>query len=83
MKITHLKVNHLVNPLGYDIPRPAISYVVEETIGKRQKKVQVLVSLQEDFSSVLYDSGEMENLVNTGVALPIRMEPETRYYWKV
>lgn len=83
MKITHLKVNHLVNPLGYDIPRPAISYVVEETIGKRQKKVQVLVSLQEDFSSVLFDSGEMENLVNTGVALPIRMEPETRYYWKV
>ena len=45
MKITHLKVNHLVNPMGYDLKRPSISYVAEETAGKHQAKAQVKVAL--------------------------------------
>lgn len=83
MKISYLKVNHLVNPIGYDLQEPSVSYVVEDTKARKQKKAQVLVSLQEDFSSVLYDSGESEHIVSTGFVLPISLEPETRYYWKV
>ncbi|MCI8416328.1 MAG: family 78 glycoside hydrolase catalytic domain [Lachnospiraceae bacterium] len=83
MKICHLKLNHLVNPLGYDLKHPTVSYLVEDTKGKKQKKAQVLVSLNEDFSSLLYDSGESEEIVNTGFELPVCLEPETRYYWKV
>lgn len=58
MEIVHLKVNHLVNPLGYDLGCPTISYVVRDTAAKKQEKAQVLVSLDEDFSAPFYDSGE-------------------------
>ena len=58
MKIEHLKINHLTNPLGYDLANPTISYVVTEAAGKQQVSAQVQVSLKEDFSEILYDSGE-------------------------
>ena len=83
MEITHLKVNHLVNPLGYDLGQPAISYVVRDTLAKKQEKAQVLVSRNEDFSAILYDSGETDTINSTAFPLPIDLEPETRYYWKV
>ncbi len=83
MKIKHLKVNHLTNPLGYDLANPTISYVVTEAAGKRQAAAQVQVSLQEDFSEILYDSGESDAVVSTGFELPVTISPMTRYYWKV
>lgn len=83
MKITRLKTNHLTNPMGYDLARPTISFVTEDTAGKRQAKAQVLVSLSEDFSTILYDSGENGNIPSTGFELPIQIQPMTRYYWKV
>ena len=61
MKIEHLKINHLTNPLGYDLANPTISYVVTEAAGKQQVSAQVQVSLKEDFSEILYDSGECDN----------------------
>lgn len=83
MKIEHLKINHLTNPLGYDLANPTISYVVTEAAGKRQASAQVQVSLKEDFSELLYDSGECGNVVSTGFELPLTLSPMTRYYWKV
>ena len=83
MRIQHLKVNHLVNPLGYDLQQPAISYVAEDTAAKKQERAQVIVSLDEDFSSIVFDSGETDEIVSTGYRLPITLAPETRYYWKV
>ena len=78
MKITHLKVNHLVNPMGYDLKRPSISYVAEETAGKHQVKAQVKVALDEAFQEVIYDSGESDEIVSTGYLLPVETKPETR-----
>lgn len=83
MKIKHLKVNHLVNPLGFDLGEPAISYVAEETDAKKQTKAQVLAAKDEAFAELVYDSGEREDIVSTAYVLPMDMEPETRYYWKV
>lgn len=83
MKISHLKINHLTNPLGFDLANPTISYVVTEAAGKRQASAQVQVSLKEDFSEMLYDSGECDSIVSTGFELPIVLSPKTRYYWKV
>lgn len=83
MNIEYLKINHLVNPLGYDLANPTISYVVTEAAGKRQTSARVLLSLQEDFSEILYDSGERGDIVSTGFELPVAMKPMTRYYWKV
>ncbi len=83
MKIEHLKINHLTNPVGYDLANPTVSYVVTEAAGKRQIWGRVQVSLQEDFSDILYDSGECAALVSTGFELPIILCPQTRYYWRV
>ena len=81
--IKHLKTNHLENPLGYDLRKPVFSYVVEETESKKQKAARVTVALDPEFSDVVYDSGEREDIVNTAFELPIETEPQTRYFWKV
>ena len=83
MKIAHLKVNHLVNPMGYDLRRPSISYVAEETDGKKQIRAQVQVALDENFEKVVYDSGESTEIISTGYLLPFEPKPETRYFWRV
>ena len=83
MIIKHLKTNHLENPLGYDLQKPVFSYVVEETESKKQKAARVTVALDPEFSDVVYDSGEREDIVNTAFELPIETEPQTRYFWKV
>ena len=36
MKITKLKVNRIVNPIGFDLGKPRISYVVVNTESKKQ-----------------------------------------------
>ena len=54
MKITHPKINHLVNPLGYDLGIPTATWAVEEAKGKQQTAARVLVSETPDFSAALY-----------------------------
>lgn len=83
MRINHLKVNHLVNPLGFDLAEPTISYVAEETEAVKQVKSQVLAALDENFSEIVFDSGESSEIVSTAYVLPMELKPETRYYWKV
>ena len=83
MKITNMKINRLVRPLGYDLDHPTLSYIVEEAVGIRQKSARIRVSEQEDFSSCVYDSGERTDIVSTGFELPFSLQPQTRYYWKV
>lgn len=83
MIISHLKTNHLENPLGFDLGTPVLSYVVEQTTSKKQEKARVLVALDENFAEVVYDSGERKDVINTAVPLPIELSPQTRYYWNV
>ncbi len=83
MKITHLKTNHLTDPLGYDMAAPVVSYIVEEAAGTKQASARILAACDPDFSSLIYDSGESTDIVNTGFRLPFELKPRTRYYWKV
>ena len=83
MKIIHCRLNHLTNPMGYDLESPTISYVATEARGKKQVSARVWVALDEGFTDIVYDSGERADIVSTGFELPIEMKPMTRYYWKV
>lgn len=83
MKINHLKVNHLVNPLGFDLECPTISFVAEETEARRQTKARVWVAEDGNFEEVVFDSGETDGIAGTGYVLPVQLRPETRYYWRV
>jgi alpha-L-rhamnosidase len=85
VKITHLKTNHIVNPLGFAIEKPTFSWIVEDTGDTVQIAAQVLVSHDRDFEQVIFDSGKVEGLRIDSLAYrpPISLKPRTRYFWKV
>jgi alpha-L-rhamnosidase len=85
VKITHLKTNHVVNPLGFAIEKPTFSWIVEDTCDKVQTAAQILVSRDGDFEQVIFDSGKVDGTGLDSLAYrpPIRLTPRTRYFWKV
>jgi len=85
VKITHLKTNHIENPLGFAIERPVFSWIVEDTLDTVQTAAQVLVSLDNDFEQIIFDSGKVDGAGIDSLAYrpSIRLEPRTRYFWKV
>ncbi len=44
MKITHCKLNHLVNPLGYTLPQLIFSWQVEAAHGTRQTAARLIIA---------------------------------------
>jgi alpha-L-rhamnosidase len=85
MKITHLKTNHIVNPLGFALEKPTFSWLVEDTSDTVQTAAQILVSCDSDFAQVIFDSGKVEgNGIDSLAYRPsIELQPRTRYFWKV
>jgi alpha-L-rhamnosidase len=85
VKITQLKTNHIVNPLGFAIEKPTLSWIVEDTCDKVQTAAQVVVSLDSDFGQTIFDSGKVDGpgLDSLAYRPSISLKPRTRYYWKV
>ena len=83
MRVTRLRTNRLENPLGFQMDRARISYVVCGSEGSFQKAARIMAALDEDFQDVVYDSGESTDINSICFELPIKLEPRTRYYWKV
>lgn len=83
MKIASMKCNHIVNPLGYELNKPRLSWVTEAEGATIQKACQVEVAYDEAFLSILHDSGIREDIDSIGYPLEMKLEPCTRYYWRV
>jgi len=85
VKITHLKTNHIECPLGFALDQPTFSWQVEDSRDAVQTAARLIISRDRDFRQVVFDSGRVEGngLDSLGCRLPIRLEPRTRYYWKV
>ena len=83
MKITKLKVNRIVNPIGFDLGKPRISYVVVNTESKKQNFAIVEVALDDKFENVIFDSGKKEDINSLAYELPIEVEAYTRYFYRV
>jgi alpha-L-rhamnosidase len=85
VKITHLKTNHIVNPLGFAIEKLTFSWIVEDTDDTVQTAAQVLVSRDGDFGQAIFDSGKVAGSGIDSLAYrpPISLKPRTRYFWKV
>jgi len=86
---THLRCEYLVNPLGIDVEKPRLSWVLQSDVrGQKQTAYQVLVAsapevLAKDQGD-LWDSGKVQN------AQPVHVEyggkpliSRTRCYWKM
>lgn len=83
MKITNLRVNHLENPLGYQIVPLSFSWIVEgEEGGAKQTWAKIVVS---ERGRQIYDSGEMVETDSLDTRLPaeVELKPRTRYEWNV
>ena len=78
MKITNLKVNRINNPLGFNLGKPTLSYIVEDTKAKKQVYAQIMVAFEEMFENVVYDSYKQEGLNSLAFELPINLKPCTK-----
>ena len=83
MKIQRMKTNRIVNPLGFDLKTPVVSWTVEETAAKKQLWARVEVAADADFSTILFDTGESRTASSLGVPVEIALSPRTRYFWRV
>ena len=83
MKIIQMKVNHRENPLGFHMDRPVFSYKIIEAEGKKQISARVCVSLIEDMSNLIYDSGIQKDIDSIAYEAAIDLKACTKYYWNV
>ncbi|PWV90994.1 alpha-L-rhamnosidase [Paenibacillus cellulosilyticus] len=83
MRISKLKTNRIVNPLGFDVGQPRLSYVVTDTTAAKQAAAQIVVSKDETFEEIVYDSGKSDCIANFAFELSLKLSPRTRYYWRV
>lgn len=83
MKIIECKVNHVANPVGYEIKSPVFSWKVMEAKGKRQLSAKVRVSLAEDMTDCIVDTGFRTDIDSLGFKAEMELLPRTRYYWDV
>ena len=83
MKITHMRTNHVKNPMGYQMTRPVFSYKVTGAKGSRQEAGQILVAVDPGMGEIVYDSGKREDMDSIAFTADMKLAPRTRYYWKV
>ncbi|MGN0746743.1 MAG: alpha-L-rhamnosidase N-terminal domain-containing protein, partial [Aristaeellaceae bacterium] len=82
MKITHCKVNHITNPMGYCIGKPVFSWVTEDAKGKAQQAARLRIWQDGEEDALLYDS-HWARLDSLATEADIALAPRTRYCWTV
>ena len=82
MRITRCQVNHIENPLGYQMEKPVFSWVTEDARGKKQEAARLRVWREGATEKALLDTG-WTDLDSLGTAAEMELLPRTRYGWKV
>lgn len=82
MRITDVRINGMINPIGFLMEEIRVAWKVRETKEKRQKNARVEVAESVTFSKLIYET-EGQELDSTAVVLPIQTEPRTRYYVRI
>lgn len=81
LPINRMRCEYLCQPLGVDTPAPYLSWAVSSACGGNAD-ARVLVSYEEDFSSLLWDSGwTARQCAVTYAGEPLRSG--SRVWWKV
>ena len=85
MKISHLRANHLNNPIGYTLEPVSLSWIVEETDAKKQAGAQIVIMTHAPNGSetLVYDSGRRADISSLGFCSPLELKPYTKYLWRV
>lgn len=83
MNITHMKTNHITNPLGFAVTKPTFTYAVTDTIATTQIAAQVEIALDESFTELVFDSGITEDMDSLAYSPDLELAARTRYFWRV
>lgn len=83
MKITNLRTNHLENPIGYQMDTISLSWTVEEARGTCTKLARVEIAEDPGFASLVWDSGESDQLDEASCVPALKTKERTRYFWRV
>ena len=78
-----MQCNRIVNPLGFALDQPRLSWVLESETAKTQLACQIQVALDSDFREIVHDTGQQADIDSIGYSLPLTLKPRTRYYWQV
>lgn len=78
MKIVNMKLNHIKNPIGWNLNHPVFMWTVEDGEGN-QKSARLVIKKE---NSIIYDTGEGD-LDQRGTAVDLQLLPRTRYTWNV
>ena len=82
MKITNIKINGIINPVGFAYDSIRCSWLVRETRAKKSIYSKIEVSTDEDFRSIIYVKKGMD-LDSAGEVLAVDIIPRTRYFIKI
>lgn len=84
MRIIDLKVNHLTNPLGFQLSnKQTFTYKVLDTAATKLVATQIQVATSESFDEIIFDSGKDESVDILAFTAMLNLLPRTRYFWRV
>lgn len=82
MEVYGLQVNHLTNPLGFDLgDRLSFTWKVRGAKGKKQTYGRICIAKDAGMEQILFDSGKDEKAESLGYVVSLELAPRTRYYW--
>lgn len=82
MRVTHCRVNHLENPMGYRMEKPVFSWITEGAQGKKQAGARLRVWKDGAENDCLVDTG-WAKLDSLATPAELALQPRTRYCWTV
>lgn len=82
MNITNIKINGLVNPIGFAFPVVICSWKVMDCPDKIQTNVKIEVAKEPEFQEVIVKLEEA-GLLSSGQKIPLETEKCKRYYVRV
>lgn len=83
MRISHMAVNHLYNPAGYDLSNMTFTWKVENSQAAYSKAVRLEISEKEDMDGLVYDTGVLDNCRQCSQEVSMELKSRTRYFWRV
>ncbi|MBQ0111114.1 MAG: family 78 glycoside hydrolase catalytic domain [Oscillospiraceae bacterium] len=83
MKIENVRVNHLKNPVGFDISHPVFSFNISDTTADKLDYAQIKVYSDRDLKRCVYDSTPIKNPDILCLKPDKVFKNEKRYYFTV
>ena len=83
MELYDLRVNHLCNPLGYEMNKTVFSWKVKNAVGKKQEAARIRIGELENFETLIMDTGFSKNLSSIASQVDVPLMPCKRYFWDV